>query len=97
MTQIRIVCINKDGGNHFNPHEGITHYGWLNPANNKSDKADRATMVSWLEKPGNYAYVEDQFGNKAYCKVMQGNGNKFLQTVADGTPTNNLLRLPECR
>lgn len=54
-------------------------------------------MVNWLERQENYAYVEDKFGNKAYCQVIRRNGNKFLQTVADGTLTDNLLRLPECR
>jgi hypothetical protein len=96
MTEVRIRCIKKDGGNHNNPHEGITHYGWINPISNNSDLANRITMVSWLEKNGNYAYVKDQFGNKAYCKIVPGKNGKFLQTIADGRVTDNLLNLPEC-
>lgn len=98
MSQVQIVCINKDGGNHSNPHEGITHYGWLNPATNKGDKVDRAAMVNWLMQSGNFAYVKDRFGNIAYCKVVQNRiGNRFLQTEADGKLTDNLLNLFECR
>lgn len=96
MAEVRITCINKDGGNHSNPHEGITKYGWLN-STGKTDRSDRAQMVSWIED-GNRAYVQDNFGNKAYCNVRKSiNGNKFLQTVADDTYTDNLLSLPECK
>jgi hypothetical protein len=97
MTEVRITCINKDSGNNFDPHEAISHYGWLNPVTNETGRANRSTMVSWLEIPGNYAYVLDWLGNKTYCKVMQRNGNKFLQTIADGRTTDNLLSLPTCR
>ncbi|PIZ76303.1 DUF3892 domain-containing protein [Candidatus Peregrinibacteria bacterium CG_4_10_14_0_2_um_filter_38_24] len=97
MTQVRITCINKDRGNHYNPHEAVSHYGWLNPQTNESGKADRASMVVWLETQGNSAYVMDRIGNKAYCGVRKSaNGNKFLQTYADQTYTDNLLNLPEC-
>ena len=95
MYVVRITCINKDGGNHSNPHEAISHYGWIN-SEGKRARSPRADMVEWLEK-GNDAYVQDSSGNKAYCHVRtSANGTKFLQTASDGYYNNNLLSLPEC-
>jgi len=95
MAEVRITCINKDGGNHSNPHEAISDYGWTN-FEGKKGISDRPTMVKWIED-GNTAYVEDKFGNRAYCGVRKSvAGNKFLQTFADTTYTDNLLNLLEC-
>ncbi len=95
MLEVQIICINKDRGNHANPHEAISHYGWVN-SSGKRGKTNRSKMVSWLEK-GNQAYVEDKYGNRAYCHIRESiHGNKFLQTAADGKYNNNLLSLPEC-
>lgn len=95
---VRITCINKDSGNHENPHEAISHYGWINESTNKPGKNDRLSMVKWVEKEGNDAYVKDTIGNKAYCYVRTSSkGTKFLQTYSDNKYTNNLLSLPECR
>lgn len=95
---VQIMCINKDGGNHQNPHEAISHYGWAEvgkPSNN--GKASRAEMVRYLEVKGNFAYVTDGV-SKAYCYVRTNdNGTKFLQTVSDGKYTDNLLSLSECK
>ncbi len=95
MAEVRIVCINKDGGNHSNSHEAISHYGWIN-AHGKRDRSTRAEMVRWIEE-GNRAYVEDVSRDRAYCYVRTSpHGTKFLQTFSDGNFTNNLLSLPEC-
>lgn len=93
---VRITCINKDGGNHDNPHEAINYYGWLNESSNKTGRTDRQTMVNWVKK-GNKSYVKDSYGNTAYCEVRKSSkGTEFLQTYADGKYTNNLLSLQEC-
>lgn len=95
MSQVRITCIDKNGGPHSNPNEAISHYGWIN-SSGKRDKSSRAIMVKWMES-GNKAYVEDNLGNRAYCHVRTSvNRIKFLQTVSDGKYTNNLLNLPKC-
>jgi len=95
MSQVRITCIKKDGGNHQNPHEGITDYGWVN-SSGKTGTSTRTAMVKWVES-GNKAYVQDSQGNKAYCGVRTSSaGNKFLQTYSDDSYNNNLLSLPEC-
>ena len=94
---VRIVCINKSGGYHENPHEAISHYGWRNESSGESGKSNRQAMVDWV-KQGNYAYVIDDYSQKVYCRVkVSSRGNEFLQTEADGKPTNNLLSLLECR
>lgn len=96
MSIVKIRCIKKDGGNHENPHEGVTHYGWVDSSGD-SNVAGREAMVEWVEKSGNEAYVESLGGDKAYCDVRTGrSGRKFLQTYADGNYNNNLLNLPEC-
>lgn len=93
--EVRIVCINKDNGNHYS-HEAVRYYGWVNENNNISDKYSREKMVKWVEE-GNKAYVRNGL-RKVYCYVRTSiNGTKFLQTYADGTYTDNLLNLPECR
>lgn len=94
---VRVTCINKDGGNHDNPHVAIAFLGWTNPSDGKSGKSSRIEMHKWV-KEGGQAYVQDAYGNKAYLVAkVSTNGNPYVQTVADGTPTDNLLRLPECR
>lgn len=93
---VRIQCINKSEGDHDNPNEAISHYGWINEDTDEHGKSNRLTMVEWLEE-GNKAYVKDNNGNIAYCDVRTSkSGNKFLQTHSDGYYNNNLLSLPEC-
>ncbi|MGH7156608.1 MAG: DUF3892 domain-containing protein [Candidatus Saccharimonadales bacterium] len=92
---VRIRCINKSGGDHDNPHEAVSNYGWIDETDNDSGRSDRATMVVWVEK-GNRAYVRDSQG-EVDCKVnVSRAGTKFLQTYADGRWTDNLLSLQEC-
>lgn len=92
----RITCINKSGGYHENPHEAVSHYGWLVEATGEAGKADRQSMVNWV-KEGNSAYVRDSYGDVAYCFVNKSrSGTEFLQTHRDNIPNDNLLKLPEC-
>lgn len=94
---VRITCITKDNGNHQNPHEGITNYGWVNEQTRAAGNNTRAQMVDFLERQGGSAYVRDQSNNVAYIGVWKSAyGNKYLRTHADGKWTDNLLALPEC-
>jgi len=93
---IRITCINKDNGDHYDPHEAITDLGWLNESTNEVGKSTRLQIVKFIED-GNQAYVKD-YGGKVYLVVrISRNGNKFVQTMADGKLSNNLLALTECK
>lgn len=94
---VKITCINKDNGDHYDPHEAITHLGWINENTSKSGKCSRDDMIRFLEK-GYRAYVKDAWGNIAYLVVRISRfGNKFVKTIADGRESNNLLELLECR
>ena len=96
MSEVRITCINKDNGNHDNPHEAISHYGWKNESSNETGKSNRQTMVDWV-KEGNKAYVRSG-ENTAYCGVRKSStGTEFLQTHSDGYYNDNLLSLIECK
>ncbi len=94
---VKITCINKDNGDHYDPNEAITHLGWINESNNKSGIATLQEMIKFLENQ-NDAYVKDGFGNIAYLVVRTSRfGNKFVKTIADGKESNNLLELIECK
>lgn len=92
---IKITCINKDGGDHYDPNEGITYLGWINESTREVGRSTRMNIVRYLEA-GDRAYTEDLHG-KAWLVVKESrHGNKYVKTVADGRETNNLLNLPEC-
>jgi hypothetical protein len=95
---IRITCIKKAGGNHEDPHVAISELGWINEQDSKTGRNTRIEIYNWIKDEKGVAYVKDGYGNVAYlvAKVSR-NGNPYVQTVADGTPTDNLLKLPECR
>lgn len=95
---VRIVCINKDNGDHYDPHEAVTNYGWSNEETGEQNKCTREVMVDFIENKNGEAYVVDRYGNKVYCYVRKSVGGvKFLQTYSDNRYTNNLLELPECK
>jgi hypothetical protein len=93
---IRIICISKDHGYHENSHVAISYLGWINEATNQRGYTSRIDMYNWIVQ-GGIAYVSDIFGNTAYLRPrISPHGNPYVQTEADATPTDNLLRLPEC-
>ena len=92
---VQIMCILKDNGNHYNPHEAVTYYHWIGEPQQPNGRLySRLEMVAFLET-GNTAFVKSG-DNSAYCKVVSNGRIKFLQTYSDSTPTDNLLKLPEC-
>lgn len=92
---VRIIAIRKDRGSHYDPHEAVSHYKWLNEQTGQSAIADRPSMVAWVER-GNRAYVSSQEGT-VNCEVRRSrSGTKFLQTNTDYHSSNNILNLPEC-
>ena len=97
VMSVRITCIKKAAGYHEDPHVAISELGWTNEQTGESNRTGRLEMYRWV-KEGGQAYVRDSAGNVAYliAKVSR-NGNPYVQTAADGTPTDNLLKLVECR
>lgn len=94
---MRITCINKSGGYHEDPHHAISYLGWINEQTSESGKSSREDMWSFVSK-GGQAFVRDSYGNVAYLRAKTSSkGTHFVQTEADGKPTDNLLKLGECR
>jgi len=91
---VRIIAIRKDNGNHYNPHEAISDYKWLNESTGASGATGRPDMVAWVQE-GNRAYVSSQEGTVDCFVNTSTAGTKFLQTNADQRSSNNLLNLPE--
>lgn len=90
----QIVGIRKPGGAN-NPHEAISHYQWIDDGETAAYITERLKVISWVEDLKLPAYVLDG-SRKIWCQVRQNeNGTKYLQTVADGQWSNNLLALPE--
>ncbi len=92
---VQILCINKEHGNHFDPHEGISRFGWVNDQTGQRGFSTRPEMVLFLEQGGR-AYVRDRFGGAAMLIVRVRLGRKYVKTIADGRETDNLLFLNEC-
>lgn len=90
---IRIIAIRKDNGNHYNPHESITAFKWVEYTNNQIGILSLSMMIEFLEN-GNKAYVS-QNAKIVYCYVRNNGYGKFIQTASDGYFNNNLLSLPE--
>ena len=91
---VRVTCINKDNGNHDNPHEAIHTFGWLNEQTGKTGKASLQEMVDYIDGGGR-AFVRSNY-SEVDCYTRRGKYRKFVQTYSDNTPTDNLLWLPEC-
>lgn len=93
MSEVEIIAIRKDGGNHYNENEAITDLRWINHFNKKIGESTRASMIRYI-KEGNHAYVSSGI-KKAYCYIRNNGNIEFLQTISDGYYSNNLLSLPE--
>lgn len=94
---VRITCINKAEGAHYDPHVAIASLGWRNEVSGAEGKSTREQIYDWLKNKGGVAYVVDEFGNKAYVYPRENpNGTRFVQTAADRVWTDNLLALNEC-
>lgn len=93
----RIICINKDNGNHFNQHEAVLYYGWIEDGTSEAYRTDRQTMVNWVKK-GNIAYVAvNDYRVNCFVNKNPHSGLEFLQTYSDKIPNDNLLHLDECK
>jgi hypothetical protein len=91
---VRITGIKKDRGNHYNPHEAVSDYQWLD-SEGKTGIGTREQMVDWMVNKGGKAYVSSAEGS-VWCYINKSlAGTSFLQTQSDKKWSNNLLNLPE--
>jgi hypothetical protein len=87
MADVRVTCVTKPNRN--SPHEHITHLGgpkWVWP---------REQVIRSIEEESN-SFFTYEAGKRAEIRVHERNGVKYVQTVADGAWTDNLLALNEC-
>lgn len=87
---LQVTCINVAISS--SGHEAITHLGGANWRWTKGE------VIAELESPyPRYAFYTYDGVRYAWIRVRTGaNGNKYVQTEADGRWTNNLLSLPIC-
>lgn len=92
---IKITCIKKENGNHENPCEAISTFGWINEGTQKSGSSSRIQVYEFVEK-GGYAYVEDNDSRVKLITGISSKGNRYVKTKQNDTEDDNLLKLPEC-
>lgn len=90
MADCQITCITKPDPE--NRHEHITHVGnpptWIWPTEK---------VIQSIESGLNSFFVKDASGKVATVRVVRSAGRRpFIQTYADGVPTDNLLHLVQC-
>jgi uncharacterized protein DUF3892 len=88
MADLQVTCINKQPRN--DTHEGITHLG------GNGWRHTRGEIVFNIDN-GVHTYYTLVNGRRAEVKTRNGQNGKYVQTVADGYWTDNLLAMPECR
>jgi len=94
---VRITCIKKDGGDLYDPHEGIIDFGWINEQTRATGQSTLIQMMVFLENQNGRAYVKDSFGKITHVGIVKTNRRtKYLRTYSDGKWTDSLLSLPEC-
>lgn len=92
---IRITCINKSGGWHENPYVAISQLNWINEQTGAAGRSSRDQMYDWV-KAGGAGYVQHGAARAKLVPRISVNGTRYVQTVADSTESDNLLKLPEC-
>lgn len=78
-------------------HEHIA-YLWWEDGNGKSDVWTREQMVAYIDRNGdNSVWCPDRSPTKqgAWVHTNSNGRTRYVQTVADGRWTDNLLSLPE--
>ena len=80
LTKVRLI--HPQGG-----HEHISYLG------NSDGMWAREQIVAWIEA-NQYGFYTQVDGRRAEVKVRTNGYTKYVQTVADGYWTDNLLALP---
>lgn len=90
MGRYEVTCINKRG-DHYDPHERISHIGQQGNWRIMEDSA-----IKRIESGSDSFYVSVG-GKTVEVIVASHNGRKYLKTQSDGYSPNNLLNLNECQ
>ena len=89
--KVQFTAIHLEGGA---GHESIANLKAKDPATNATYQDTKANWVTFIER-GNIGFVHDNYGNTVSVLVRTNGVTKWLQTVADGKWTDNLLALPK--
>lgn len=88
-----IRCIVKD--DRLSPYEAIQRVGGTNPDGSRWSQTQKQT-VSEIDS-GEWEYEAVGGGKAAKVIVATSRfGHRYIKTVADGDPPDNLLSLPTC-
>ena len=90
MGRYEVTCINKRG-DHYDPHERISHIGQQGNWRIREDSAIRRI------ESGSDSFYVSVGGKTVEVIVASHNGRKYLKTQSDGYSPNNLLNLKECQ
>lgn len=94
---VLITCIKKDFGNHESPLSAITSFGWVNESTEVRGSTTRLVMYDFIVNKGGVAYVKDGVGRITnLIGAITPTGTKYVKTLPNDTPDDNLLKLPEC-
>jgi len=92
-TRHKVSCINKLG-DHYDPHERISHIGGLN-ADGTRWKLHEDQAIKDIEDK-KYEFYVSVGGKSVDVIVAKHNGSKYLKTESDSYSPDNLLALSEC-
>jgi hypothetical protein len=86
MADAQVTCVSKTGSD----HSSITHLG--GPSGWRWTKE---AVIASIEAGTNTFFTRGSDGKRAEVRVVNATP-RYVQTVADGQWTNNLLALPDC-
>jgi hypothetical protein len=87
MADVQVTCVTKTG----TTHESITHLGGTAGGGWKWTKQQVVNSIN----DGTNTFYTLVDGKRANLHVVKNNPD-YVQTVADGQWSNNLLALPRC-
>ncbi len=88
--RVRFTAVHLVGGTQ---HQHIYSLKAVGPQGQQYDDT-RANWVAFIEGGGS-GYVHDRFGNEIGVYVNRNQYIKWVQTIADGIWSDNLLQLPK--
>jgi Protein of unknown function (DUF3892) len=96
MADRRVLCVNKPDRN--SRHERITHLGGTDPSGMAWKLTREQVIQRILSKTDSFYTRDDQTGKRADVEVVNETGKAlYVRTRQDGSLSDNLLYLPECR
>jgi hypothetical protein len=89
----QVSCVNRRG-DHYEPHQRISHIGGINHSKSlwKLSEHDAINSINC----GEFDFFVLVNGLPVTIIIAEYEGRQYLKTEADGYSPDNLLALPEC-